>query len=135
MLITAAWNARRGSNTLCGSVMSPVLEWNDSMSRQIGRLFVILALLLGSNLAAETESAKVDLGKLVGQSADVAPSAYFYRADRAPDQNPTEGWILLMQYANQPFDKAVDVNTPAVRSVLCGLLWEEVRPVRWVALP
>jgi len=37
-----------------------------------------------------------------------------------------------MQYADLPFDKPVDVNAPAVKKMLCGLLWEEVRPVRCV---
>ena len=77
---------------------------------------------------------KVDLDKLVGHPVDVAPSAYQYRADRAADQNPPESWILLMQYANVAFTKPVDVSTPAIKNVLCGLLWEEIRPVRRVEL-
>jgi hypothetical protein len=74
------------------------------------------------------------LEKLVGQPADVAPSAYQYRADRKPEENPPESWIGLMKYANLPFDKTVDVRAPALQKVLCGLIWEEVRPVRRVAL-
>ncbi|MBM4030988.1 MAG: hypothetical protein FJ291_04290 [Planctomycetes bacterium] len=69
-----------------------------------------------------------------GQPADVAPSAYLYRADRAPEQNPPESWLLLIQHAGLPYDKPADPNAPAVRKVLCGLLWEEVRPVRRVEL-
>ena len=71
---------------------------------------------------------------MTGQPADIASSAYLYRADRKAADNPPEAWVLLMQYANLPFDKPVDVNAPAVKKALCGLLWEEVRPVRRVEL-
>jgi hypothetical protein len=71
---------------------------------------------------------------LVGQPADLAPSAYQYRCDRAPDANPPESWILMIQAAGLPYEKPVDVTAPAVRSTLCGLLWEEVRPIRRVEL-
>jgi len=70
----------------------------------------------------------------VGQPADVAGSAYLYRADRSPETNPPEAWVLLMQHAGLPFDQPVDTNAPAVKQALCGLLWEEVRPVRRVVL-
>ena len=50
------------------------------------------------------------------------------------EQNPPESWILLMQYANLPLNQPVAVKTPALGQVLCGLLWEEVRPVRKVML-
>ena len=75
-----------------------------------------------------------DLEKLAGQPADIAPSAYQYRADRKSEENPPESWIGLMKCASLPFDKAVDVNAPALKKVLCGLIWEEVRRVRRVAL-
>ncbi|MBN2559594.1 MAG: hypothetical protein JXQ75_01505 [Phycisphaerae bacterium] len=74
------------------------------------------------------------LEELAGQPADVAPSAYQYHADRRPEENPPESWIGLMKYAGLPFDKAVDVNTPALKKVLYGLIWEEVRRVRRVTL-
>src|SRR5262249_48972268 len=70
----------------------------------------------------------------LGQPVDVANSAYAYRADQPVDQIPPESWLLLMQFANFPFDKPVDVHAPAFKPVLCGLLWEEVRPVRQVEL-
>ena len=54
---------------------------------------------------------------------------YQYRADRKPEANPPESWIGLMKYASLPFDKPVDVNAPALKKVLCGLIWEEVRRV------
>src|ERR1039458_7816619 len=63
--------------------------------------------------------------KLAGQPADIAPSAYCYRADRRAEETPPEAWVLLMQHANLPFDQPVDTNAPAVKQVLCGLLWEE----------
>jgi len=93
---------------------------------------IATGLVLGT---AETRAGeKSDAGNLVGRPADVAASAYAYRCDRAADQNPPEAWVLLMQYANLPFDKPVDAKAPAVKKVLCGLLWEEVRPVRRVEL-
>lgn len=78
---------------------------------------------------------------IAGQPADVAPSAYQYRADRklttraewCPENSP-ESWIALMKYAGLPFDKAVNPNDPNLRHVLCGLIWEEVRRVRRVEL-
>ena len=76
----------------------------------------------------------VDLAALVGQPVDIAPSAYAYRADRSAERNPPESWLLLMQYANLPLNQPVAVNHPALGQVLCGLLWEEVRPVRKVEL-
>ena len=51
-----------------------------------------------------------------------------------PEQNPPESWILLMQYANLPFNQPVAVSDRALGQVLCGLLWEEVRPMRKVEL-
>ncbi|MBN2217222.1 MAG: hypothetical protein JW719_07585 [Pirellulales bacterium] len=91
-------------------------------------LSVILPLAICT--ASGAAAPRPDADTLAGQPADVAPSAYQYRGDRATDQNPPEGWILMMQYANLPYDKPVDTNTPAVKKALCGLLWEEVRPVR-----
>ena len=80
------------------------------------------------------ERQPTDLDKLAGQSADIAPSAYQYRADRKPEENRPESWIGLMKFANLPFDKTVDRNAPALKKVLCGLIWEEVRRVRRVTL-
>ena len=51
-----------------------------------------------------------------------------------PQQTPPESWIGLMQYAGLPLDRAVNVNAPALKKVLCGLIWEEVRRVRRVTL-
>jgi hypothetical protein len=69
-----------------------------------------------------------------GQAADMAPYAYQYRADRKADENPPESWVMLMQYAHLPYDKPVDADAPAIKKVLRGLMWEEVRPVQRVEL-
>ena len=71
---------------------------------------------------------------LAGQAADVAPSAYLFRSDRQATENPPEAWLLLAQWAGLPFDKPIDPNAPRLKKALCGLLWEEVRPVRRVEL-
>jgi len=104
------------------------------MRRRIVPAGILAAVLLGSIDVAVGEATTVDLAALVGQPVDIAPSAYAYRADRAPEQNPPESWILLMQYANLPFNQPVAVQNPALGQVLCGLLWEEVRPLRKVEL-
>ncbi len=71
---------------------------------------------------------------LVGQPADIAPSAYQYRADRKAEENPPESWIGLMKFANLPFGTEVNASDPRFAQVLCSLIWEEVRPVRRVTL-
>src|SRR5208282_3476527 len=75
-----------------------------------------------------------DPGKLVGQPVDIAPSAYQYRAGRKPDENPPESWLALMRYANEPLNKPLDVTGPAIKRALCGLLWEEIRPLQRLEL-
>jgi hypothetical protein len=77
---------------------------------------------------------KSDLDAWVGRPVDIAASAYQYRADRPAEQNPPESWILFMQHADLEFNKPIDMNNPAIKKVLCGLLWEEIRPVRRVDL-
>ncbi len=74
------------------------------------------------------------LAALVGMPADIAPSAYQYRADRKPEENPPESWLALMRSAGLPFNKPVDINAPAIKQALCGLLWEEIRPVQRLEL-
>ena len=63
-----------------------------------------------------------NLTDLVGQPADIAPSAYLYRSDRRPEDNPPEAEFLFST-----------VKYPR-SSVLCGLLWEEPRPVQRVEI-
>ncbi len=75
-----------------------------------------------------------DLGSLVGTPANIAPSAYQYRADRRPGENPPESWLALRWYSHQTLNKPMDVNAPAIKQVLCGLLWEEIRPVQRIEL-
>ena len=91
----------------------------------------VAALTLGRTSEADRAS---DGRPRIGHQADVAPSAYAYRADRAAHEDPPENWILLIQYAGLPFDKPVDPADPTIQRVLCGLLWEEVRPLRRVEL-
>ena len=66
--------------------------------------------------------------------ADIAPSAYLYRADRKAEENAPESWLAVMRFAGQPLDKPADAHAPAVKRVLCALLWEEIRPIRQVEL-
>ena len=96
-------------------------------------LATVVCLAGGPGLGQERRLA--DLEKMVGQPVDIAPrTAYQYRADRQPRENPPESWIALMKFAGQPLNKPADVNAPAMKKVLCGLLWEEVRPVRRVEI-
>ena len=109
------------------------------MARTTTRLwirYIAVGLLTGVVCvrAVAVGLAPADLDKLAGQPADIAPSAYLYRADRRAEENPPEAWVLLMQHANLPFDQPPDRNALAVKQALCGLLWEEVRPVRRLVL-
>ena len=88
----------------------------------------ILALMPGG------ESMALDSMPSVGQPVDIASSAYQYRADRKPEENSPESWLALMRYAGQPLNKPVDVNAPAIKQALCGLLWEEIRPLQRLEL-
>ena len=92
----------------------------------------IVCLSVTTQPAPAADSKAIDREARVGQPADIAASAYQYRADRSPQQNSPESWIGLMKYAKLPFDRPVDVDHPALEKVLCGLIWEEVRPVRRV---
>jgi len=106
---------------------------------------IILSVKGDSPIFAETKIGTVpvslsaraeqpDLEKLVGRPADIATSAYQYRADCEADQNPPESWLALMWCAGQPLNKPVDRHAPAIRQALCGLLWEEIRPVKTLEL-
>jgi len=70
----------------------------------------------------------------VGQPVDISQSAYQYRADRKPDANPPESWLALIHYAQLPLNKPVDINSREIKHALCGLLWEEIRPVQTLEL-
>ena len=74
------------------------------------------------------------MNNLVGQPADIAPSAYQYRADRKADANSPESWIALMHYARQALNKPLVADAPEIKQVLCGFLWEEIRPVQQLEL-
>ncbi|MCX6872309.1 MAG: hypothetical protein NTW21_00645 [Verrucomicrobia bacterium] len=94
------------------------------------------AALAMSVQAAEPSAnlSSANLDRPVGQPVDIASSAYQYRADREAGENPPESWLALMHFAKQPLSKPADVNAPAIRQVLCGLLWEEIRPVKKLEL-
>ncbi len=95
----------------------------------------MIALLIAAwSLMGHSLGTAESLDAKVGQPADVASSAYLYRADRGIEQNPPEGWILLMQHLNLPYHQPIGPATAGVEKVLCGLLWEEVRPIRRVEL-
>ena len=63
------------------------------------------------------------LAPLVGQPADIAPSAYLFRSVRKPGENPPETEFLFAGAIKH--EKA---------GVICGLLWEEPRPIQRVEL-
>ena len=94
-------------------------------------MWSVALLFIGT---ASLASASEDLAVLVGQPADIAPSAYQYRADRKAEENQPESWLALMRYARMPLNKPLDVNAAAIKQALYGLLWEEIRPVHQVEL-
>ncbi|MCL5096917.1 MAG: hypothetical protein M1608_05205 [Candidatus Omnitrophica bacterium] len=113
------------------------MEYNPfkAMVKSRKALPFVLALVscyLTATAAGDTASSDADivsLAQLVGKPVDVASSAYLFRSDRTADQNPPETWFLLVQYAGLPYDKPIPPDSAVLNSVLCGLLWEEVRPV------
>jgi len=80
---------------------------------------LVAALLLASVCRLCAAESLGPLDRLAGQPADISGSAYQYRADRKADDNPPESWLGLMQYASLPFDKKPDLDTPALKKVLC----------------
>ncbi len=99
---------------------------------------VLIALLITvvtqGDASSDVRKSGSDLDGLAGQPVDIAPSAYQYRADREAEDNPPESWLALMRYAKLPLNKPVDVNDPAIKQALCGLLWEEIRPVQTIGV-
>ena len=86
-----------------------------------------------ANRAAQTTTV-VDLDKLTSQAVDIAPSAYQWRADRKPEDNPPESWLAVMRFAGQPLNQPADPEAPAVQQVIGAWLWEEIRPVQRIEL-
>ena len=95
---------------------------------------VVAATSTALRMPAVTPPQLQDFGSLVGTPADIAPSAYQYRADRPAGDNPPESWLALMWYAHHALNQPLDVNAPAIKQVLCGLLWEEIRPMQRLEL-
>src|ERR1043166_9721042 len=116
--------------------MNGCVDEHDDGSTSMMRILVMIVVVgVGAHWGWGADAGTVtDPGRLVGQPVDIALSAYLYRADRKAEENQPESWLALMRYANQPLNKPVDVNAPAIREVLCGLLWEEIRPVRLLEL-
>ncbi len=71
---------------------------------------------------------------VAGGPVDISRSAYEYRADRPASANPPESWLALMHFAHLPLNRRVDVNDRKIKQVLCGFLWEEIRPVQSLQL-
>lgn len=85
-------------------------------------------------MSSKARPAAASLDTLVGKPADIASSAYQYRADRPADRNDPESWILVLRHAGAAMDRPgpADIRSPAVKQVICALLWEEVRQIRKV---
>jgi len=79
-------------------------------------------LLIGIQSAFASEMKESEMNEFVGQPADIASSAYQYRADWKPEENPPETDFLFSALAHKK------------QGVLYGLLWEEPRPVKQVVL-
>ena len=86
------------------------------------------------DMTKQAASTVQSLDELVGRQADIAASAYLYRADRPTEENPPESWLALLWYAGQPLNQPVDRSAPAIAQALCALLWEEIRPLWQVEL-
>jgi hypothetical protein len=100
-------------------------------------LVVIFALALTASEACAAPSRLTRsraFADLVGKPADVAPSAYRYRADCKPEANDPESWFAVKYFARIPVNKPVDLGAPAVKSVSTALLWEEIRPIEKLEL-
>jgi hypothetical protein len=95
-------------------------------------MWFVITIALVASLSANTE--QTDIEKLAGQPADIASSAYQYRADRTAEQNSPESWLAMMWFVGQPLNKPADINAPAIKQVLCALLWEEIRPLKTLEL-
>ena len=94
----------------------------------------LLNLSLAYFSAVGNWATQADSRDSVGQPADIAPSAYRYRADRKPAENDPESWLAVVRYARQPLNQPVDISAPAVKQVLCAFLWEEIRPIQRIEL-
>ena len=109
-----------------------------ALSLVTGSMFVPVNVVAAFPIVLErpaiVPSLPQDFGSSVGTSADIAPSAYRYRADWKAEDNPPESWLALMWYAHQAMNKPMDMNAPAIKQVLCSSLWEEIRPVQRIEL-
>ena len=94
---------------------------------------ITLGALMVLSLSSSIQAAEPPKpSALVGKPVDIAASAYQYRADRKPADNPPESWLAVMRFAGQALNEPADTNAPTVKKVLSALLWEEIRPVQQV---
>jgi len=100
-------------------------------------VFIVMLITIVTESDASSDVATAagsNLDRLVGKPVDIAPSAYQYRADRKAEDNPPESWLALMRHAKLPLNKPVDLNDRAIKQAMCGLLWEEIRPLQQLEL-
>jgi hypothetical protein len=90
----------------------------DCLSSLIGAL--LFWALVASPLQADASTSEFE--KLIGRPVDIAPSAYQFRADRAAAENAPETEFLFIALKHTKAE------------TLCGLLWEEPRPVKTIVL-
>jgi hypothetical protein len=125
---------------LASLIRKKIKDAEDGVPATRGLLLLAASMVATAHVMAATRSgperpsSPQDFSTLVGTAADIAPSAYQYRADRPPGDNPPESWLALMWFAHQPLNKPVDIEAPAIKQVLCGLLWEEIRAVQRIEL-
>ena len=86
------------------------------------RWLVPLVFLAGCAAHASATLSTLGAEPLAGEPADVASSAYEFRADRPAQENRPETEFLFTAIKHSKADS------------LCGLLWEEPRPVKQVVL-
>ena len=119
-------NAASGKTEPAAAKATATIETPLNTSRENAmRAFLLhvlmtVVLFFAARGTLTATNAGADLDKLIGQPADVAPSAYQYRCDRPAADNPPESVFLFTALKH---NKA---------GALCGLLWEEPRPVRQV---
>jgi hypothetical protein len=71
---------------------------------------IVMAQTASSAWGAEPPSTVAgDLAARVGQPADIASSAYLYRADRKPEEDPPETEFLFAGALKKEFRRLVDI--------------------------
>ena len=89
------------------------------MDKTVMAIVVALGWTTGFAHAAEPAG---DVAALLGTHAEIGSSAYLYRADCKPGENPPETEFLFSNIMHTR------------KGLMCGLLWEEPRPISHVEL-